>query len=33
MDFQQDNYYSGFVFKNPNGASRCGCGESCNVAS
>jgi len=33
MDFQQDKYYSGFVFKNPNETSRCGCGESFNVAS
>lgn len=33
MDFQEDKYYSGFVFNNPNETSRCGCGESFNVAS
>ena len=33
MDLQEDKYYSGFVFNNPNEESRCGCGESFNVAS
>ncbi len=31
MDFVEDNLQSGFVFKNPNEKSRCGCGESFNV--
>ena len=33
MDYQEDKLQSGFVFSNPNEASRCGCGESFNVAS
>ena len=32
MDYQEDKLQSGFVFNNPNEASRCGCGESFNVA-
>lgn len=31
MDYQEDKLQSGFVFKNPNETSRCGCGESFNV--
>ena len=32
MDWQEDKFSSGFVFKNPNEISRCGCGESFSVA-
>lgn len=32
MDYQEDKLQSGFVFKNPNETSRCGCGESFNVS-
>jgi len=32
MDFAQDKLTSGFVFKNPNQQSACGCGESVNLA-
>ena len=28
MDFFEDKFYSGFLFKNPNETGRCGCGES-----
>lgn len=28
MDFVEDKFSSGFVFKNPNEKGRCGCGES-----
>ena len=28
MDFQQDKLSAGFVFRNPNQTSACGCGES-----
>ena len=31
MDYVEDVLNSGFVFKNPNEKSRCGCGESFNV--
>lgn len=31
MDFYQDKFYSGFLFKNPNESGRCGCGESFSV--
>ena len=33
MDYQEDKFQSGFVFNNPNEASRCGCGESFSVQS
>ncbi|HYB10734.1 MAG TPA: iron-sulfur cluster assembly accessory protein [Alphaproteobacteria bacterium] len=32
MDYVEDKLQSGFVFKNPNETSRCGCGESFSVA-
>jgi len=28
MDYVDDKFHSGFVFKNPNEKGRCGCGES-----
>ena len=31
MDFEEDKFFSGFMFKNPNETSRCGCGESFSV--
>ncbi len=31
MDYQQDKFQSGFVFRNPNETGRCGCGESFHV--
>ncbi len=31
VDWQEDKFKSGFVFKNPNETSRCGCGESFSV--
>jgi len=31
MDYVEDKLQSGFVFKNPNETSRCGCGESFSV--
>ena len=31
MDFVQDQFQSGFVFRNPNEKGRCGCGESFHV--
>jgi iron-sulfur cluster assembly protein len=31
MDYHEDKLQSGFVFRNPNEKSRCGCGESFNV--
>jgi len=31
MDFVEEQFKSGFTFKNPNEKSRCGCGESFNV--
>jgi iron-sulfur cluster assembly protein len=31
MDYVEDSLQSGFVFKNPNEKSRCGCGESFSV--
>ena len=31
MDFVEEKFKSGFVFKNPNEKGRCGCGESFNV--
>ena len=33
MDYQENKFQSGFVFNNPNEASRCGCGESFSVQS
>ena len=33
MDFHQDTFYSGFLFKNPNESGQCGCGESFSVDS
>ncbi|MBV5335742.1 iron-sulfur cluster assembly accessory protein [bacterium] len=31
MDYQDDQFHSGFVFRNPNEKGRCGCGESFHV--
>ena len=31
MDFQEDKFFSGFLFMNPNEKDRCGCGESFSV--
>ena len=31
MDYQEDRFQSGFVFRNPNEKGRCGCGESFHV--
>ena len=31
MDYVEDKLRSGFIFKNPNEKSRCGCGESFSV--
>ncbi len=31
VDWQEDKFKSGFIFKNPNETSRCGCGESFSV--
>lgn len=31
MDFAEEKLQSGFVFRNPNEKSRCGCGESFNI--
>ncbi len=31
MDFLEENFQSGFTFKNPNEKGRCGCGESFHV--
>jgi len=31
MDYVDDKFHSGFVFRNPNEKSRCGCGESFSV--
>ena len=31
MDFVEEQFKSGFIFKNPNEKSRCGCGESFSV--
>ena len=31
MDYVEDKIQSGFVFKNPNEKSRCGCGESFSI--
>jgi iron-sulfur cluster assembly protein len=31
MDFVEEQFKSGFTFKNPNEKSRCGCGDSFNV--
>jgi len=31
MDYVDDKFNSGFVFRNPNEKSRCGCGESFSV--
>jgi len=32
MDYQEDKLSSGFVFRNPNQTSACGCGESVEIA-
>lgn len=31
MDFEDHDFHTGFVFKNPNEKGRCGCGESFHV--
>ena len=31
MDYVEDRFNSGFVFKNPNEKGRCGCGESFHI--
>jgi iron-sulfur cluster assembly protein len=31
MDYQEDKFFSGFLFMNPNEKGRCGCGESFHV--
>ena len=31
MDYVEDKFFSGFVFRNPNEKGRCGCGESFHV--
>ena len=31
MDYEEDKFQSGFVFRNPNETGRCGCGESFHV--
>ena len=31
MDYTEDKFFSGFLFKNPNESGRCGCGESFSV--
>ena len=31
MDYQEDKFFSGFLFTNPNETDRCGCGESFSV--
>ena len=31
MDYVEDKFHSGFVFKNPNEKGRCGCGESFHI--
>lgn len=31
MDYAEDKFQSGFIFKNPNEKARCGCGESFSV--
>lgn len=31
MDYEEDTFKSGFVFRNPNEKGRCGCGESFHV--
>ena len=31
MDFEEDKFFSGFVFRNPNEKGRCGCGESFHI--
>jgi iron-sulfur cluster assembly protein len=31
MDYVEDKFHNGFVFKNPNEKGRCGCGESFHV--
>ena len=31
MDYVEENFKSGFVFRNPNEKGRCGCGESFHV--
>jgi iron-sulfur cluster assembly protein len=31
MDYQEDRFFSGFLFMNPNEKGRCGCGESFTV--
>ena len=31
MDYEEDKFKSGFIFRNPNEKGRCGCGESFHV--
>ena len=31
MDYVEDKFHTGFVFKNPNEKGRCGCGESFHI--
>jgi iron-sulfur cluster assembly protein len=31
MDYQEDRFFSGFLFRNPNEKGRCGCGESFHI--
>jgi len=31
MDFEEDKFSTGFVFRNPNEKGRCGCGESFHI--
>lgn len=31
MDYEEEKFHSGFVFRNPNEKGRCGCGESFHV--
>jgi len=31
MDYTEDKFFSGFIFRNPNEKGRCGCGESFHI--
>jgi iron-sulfur cluster assembly protein len=31
MDYAEDKFFSGFLFRNPNEKGRCGCGESFHI--
>ena len=31
MDYEEDKFFSGFIFRNPNEKGRCGCGESFHI--